>query len=319
MEERPKTLADKAAPIVAFSVLFVIMGGGILLARRNLQLGRGDKKGAFRLAVFIFVVSSISDAIRLHHVADWGEMGLIFGSVRNSLFFAGMTWLVYLALEPYVRRLWPEILISWSRLLAGRIRDPRIGSDILVGAAGGSLLSWVLTLFFVLPSWLGMDPTAPNRADLRVLMGPGQAAASLLDSLDLTFPLSFLLFLLLLRVLLRSQWAAIAALLAGGMALSLLFPGNWIVGIAFVLSLLGVFLFILVRFGLVAFMAMGLLSQDPTAMTASFSSWWAASAWIQVLVPLALLLYAFRISLAGRPLFGGDLLGEDAGSTRAIR
>ena len=35
-------------------------------------------------------------------------------------------WLYYLALEPYVRRLWPQALISWSRVLAGRVRDPLV-------------------------------------------------------------------------------------------------------------------------------------------------------------------------------------------------
>ena len=32
-----------------------------------------------------------------------------------------------------LRRRWPELLISWSRLLAGRWRDPRVGRDMLLG------------------------------------------------------------------------------------------------------------------------------------------------------------------------------------------
>jgi hypothetical protein len=39
---------------------------------------------------------------------------------------------MYMALEPVVRRRWPEVLVSWSRLLAGRLRDPLVGSHILM-------------------------------------------------------------------------------------------------------------------------------------------------------------------------------------------
>jgi hypothetical protein len=38
------------------------------------------------------------------------------------------------ALEPYLRRRWPERIISWNRLLAGEFRDPLVGRDILIGS-----------------------------------------------------------------------------------------------------------------------------------------------------------------------------------------
>ena len=44
-----------------------------------------------------------------------------------------MLWVVYIALEPYVRKFWPDSLLGWSRLLAGHIRDPRVGRDVLIG------------------------------------------------------------------------------------------------------------------------------------------------------------------------------------------
>jgi len=52
-----------------------------------------------------------------------------------------MTWILYLALEPIVRRRWPDSIISWSRLLAGRLRDPLVGRDILIGCLAGVLLA----------------------------------------------------------------------------------------------------------------------------------------------------------------------------------
>ena len=47
-----------------------------------------------------------------------------------------LVWIFYMALEPYVRRIWPEMVISWSRLLAGRWFDPLVGRDVLAGARG---------------------------------------------------------------------------------------------------------------------------------------------------------------------------------------
>jgi hypothetical protein len=38
-------------------------------------------------------------------------------------------WILYVALEPGVRRMWPDIFIGGTRLLAGRIRDPLVGRD----------------------------------------------------------------------------------------------------------------------------------------------------------------------------------------------
>ena len=32
-------------------------------------------------------------------------------------------WFTYAAIEPYARRLWPNLLVSWSRIIVGRWRD----------------------------------------------------------------------------------------------------------------------------------------------------------------------------------------------------
>ena len=50
-------------------------------------------------------------------------------------------WMLYLALEPYGRRFWPDGLLGWTRLLSGHVRDPRIGREILIGCVfGGALM-----------------------------------------------------------------------------------------------------------------------------------------------------------------------------------
>jgi hypothetical protein len=64
-------------------------------------------------------------------------------------------WLLYVALEPYVRRRWPERIIAWSRLLAGGYRDPLVGRDLLIGVVcgGGMILCGMLA--FAGLGWLG--------------------------------------------------------------------------------------------------------------------------------------------------------------------
>ena len=59
------------------------------------------------------------------------EQQRFFVSIGLRLFVAGALYLLYLGLEPFVRRSWPTMLVGWSRVLAGRIRDPLIGRDIL--------------------------------------------------------------------------------------------------------------------------------------------------------------------------------------------
>src|SRR5439155_7953874 len=68
---------------------------------------------------------------------------------------------LYIALEPHLRRIWPETMIGWSRLLAGSFRDPRVGRDVLAGvlvAIGDGL---ILALHTMLRRWSGRPPQFP--------------------------------------------------------------------------------------------------------------------------------------------------------------
>ena len=48
-------------------------------------------------------------------------------------FWAAQVWLLYTALEPYVRRRWPHMLISWKRLLGGAFATPWWGATCSSG------------------------------------------------------------------------------------------------------------------------------------------------------------------------------------------
>ena len=108
-----------------------------VLARRNLRLGRGDRKLAFRLASVLGSGMMLHWLLAAHHVPASSQLQNFFGGLYRSSFVFVLAGLMYLALEPYARKLWPRALISWVRLLNGRFRDPIVGRDVLVGCVQG--------------------------------------------------------------------------------------------------------------------------------------------------------------------------------------
>ena len=123
-----------------------------LFARHNVRLGRGDRRGAFRIAAFVFSTAMIAGVLAAHHIPALGQEWQMFvRMISQALFAAAFVWLYYLALEPYVRRQMPELLISWSRLLAGKLRDPLIGRDLLAGSLLGSAVALGVQYFECTP------------------------------------------------------------------------------------------------------------------------------------------------------------------------
>ena len=78
------------------------------------------------------------------------------------LLSAAVAWVGYVAVEPLLRRQKPEWLISWTRLLAGGWRDPRVGRDVLVGMAVGCALAVVAHALVALPWWLDLPGVYPR-------------------------------------------------------------------------------------------------------------------------------------------------------------
>ncbi len=86
-----------------------------------------------------------------HHVADFDtELGLLERGAGAALLGAGVLGMLYLALEPYVRRLWPDALISWTRLLGGRLRDPL--AFLVLGLLGNLPLTEDLSRWYAVPT-----------------------------------------------------------------------------------------------------------------------------------------------------------------------
>jgi hypothetical protein len=136
------------------AVLIGIMIGCVFFARRNLRLGRSDRRGATRLGIAVFLVMIAS---RLLVAEYWGTGGDVFVMLAHllglSLFSGVFVLTLYLAVEPYVRRAWPERIVSMTRLLSGRLTDPLIGRDILIGL----LIAAIADLLFMVVSIVGVS------------------------------------------------------------------------------------------------------------------------------------------------------------------
>jgi serine/threonine-protein kinase len=313
MEELQPTTGEKAGNVIFFSLYALILVGGVLLARRNLRLGRGDRRGAFRLVVFLFVVLTAGNALQIHHVPEWSEVGLIFEALAWSFLFLGIVWVLYIALEPYVRRLWPEVLVSWSRLLAGRWRDPSIGRDILIGGCVSVVTEPLWYLPQLIAEWLDLEPFAPVRGSLAVPEGARQVAGLFLGTGlfgSLLFGVGLLFLMLLMRVILRRQWAAILALMVLGATSGALASSSVIAGVVAGALAWAILLFVLIRFGLLAVMAGSLVPTAVWIYPLDFSAWYAGGSVAVLLASLAFYAYGLYTSVAGRPLMRRGFLPE---------
>ena len=288
-------------------LLVVLFAGAAFFARSNLRLGRGDRRGASRLVGVMFVLSWVFWPLGEHHVPAFGEVALLFMYLSWTLTGMVFLWLQYIALEPFVRRRWPQTLVSWSRLLAGEWRDPLVGRDVLAGCAAGLVLACLLSLYVLLPSWFGFPEPAPPTFFLDSLHGMRSTIAALsslpLLAIGSSFWALFLLFFL--RVLLRHD------ALAAGLWVLVLSVGDVLPSVAafavgpVVLAMNLVSLLVLLRLGFLPFVVtqtvLWLFKKSP--MTFDTSAWYFGVGFTGLLVLVALALYGFRTSLGGRPFF----------------
>src|SRR6185312_11578787 len=153
---------EKAAA-KASGIFVAILGGVVLLssvwlAYRNTRAKRSDVRAAWRLGTFYFVVDMLVWVLHAHFVAGLGSFGLLLLAICGALFLSSIIAVLYLALEPYVRRHWPQTIISWTRVLHGRWRDPLVGKDVLFGAVFGVLCNLILYTYEVVLLHLGDSP-----------------------------------------------------------------------------------------------------------------------------------------------------------------
>lgn len=313
-EETPESGRERALGFIVIAIFMTALIGSALIARRHLKLGRGDRRGATRLAFVFLALRMLYWIFIEHHNGSVGhEFSLFLKDLADAVLSSVFLWLLYIALEPFVRKRWPERIIGWSRLLAGGFRDPLVGRDILIGAVFGvSIILCTLLATIALP-WIGQPPG--------LVMNPGSFVIGthlfilkFLSQLDAAVFLPFIsLFLLLLFVIVLRRDR-----LAFGILWLLLTLVNTLIGRVhlklIILPALSAFLvvYVLYRFGLLAavttFFFFHLVIFFP--MTTELTAWYATDFVIALGICVALAVYSFYVSLAGQPLFSGKLLEE---------
>jgi hypothetical protein len=297
----------KAFAIAGCGLAVLLLLATVLLARHNTRRERGDRRGAARLAGFTAGVYMLIWAFGGSHVSGFGELVLFLGALSYSLLLAGGVWILYMAVEPIARRRWPHSMIGWSRLLAGGFRDPLVGHDVLVGVTLGMVSALILALHQFLLLRFGGTPSLS--VALGSLLGVREAIATFLLVIPNCVIQALLWFVLIfvLRVILRRDWLAAAAFVVVYVLLNVLASTVApVVGALCSAAQTALLVFVMLRFGLLALIASSfvyvLLILFP--ITADFSAWYAGASLFAVLGVAAIAAFAFRTSLAGRPLFG---------------
>jgi hypothetical protein len=234
------------------------------------------------------------------------EIAVLVQATQWALLFGGALWLLYVALEPHVRKRWPAVLVSWNRVLAGRWNDPLVGRDVLVGMAASAVSLALNPLAAWAARRAGED--APVTVDLSRLMGARFAAAELIEMVctSVLGGLMVLFVLLFFRLIVRRDGLAYLLLAAAA---------GLVVGTGPATAILGfvgasIMLVIVRRWGLVSLISATLASGLATpTLFASQAPGLAASALVMWASYVALGLWAARAVLQGRSIVGA-VLGE---------
>jgi serine/threonine-protein kinase len=292
------------AILFLFYLVFPVVGA--VLARHNWKTGRGDVRGAALVGVATFATWLLSLILGAHNAPEFP----VAIPITEGVFAA----VLYMALEPWVRRLWPRALITWSRVLTGQWRDPVVGRDVLIAVLAAVAINCVRHALY-----LGFSPSGASAASnvfeppafrfvLDQLMGTrfiGSVGFVALGA-GLVYALRLFFLMFLCRVCLRRQWLATLAYM--GLVTPLVIAdafsqGDWIGPIVMVLILVFTVLMI-VRLGLLAHAVFGAVGafMDYSLLTNDFGAWYGESSLVVVVVVSALAVWAFRTSLGGQPL-----------------
>jgi hypothetical protein len=149
---------------------------------------------------------------------------VIASKLGRAVFFAAVVWAAYIALEPFVRRVWPNLLFAWTRLLDGRWRDPLVGRSLLAGVALGVVIPTIQASPQIIGRTLGTMGTAPST--MRRVESVSSFAASIVNTayFGVVQATGLVALMVGLRFLLRSERTvvvaavAVVALLSGGLA-----------------------------------------------------------------------------------------------------
>ena len=316
MRETPRSRAQRwSQGVVAVMVIFVLaVAAGV--ARHNLRKGRGDRRGAFKISATVLFAMFGYWVVRAVHFSNPDvELDRLFDALGFALFCAGALWVLYLALEPYVRKFWPTTVISWSRLLAGGVVDPQVGRDVLIGVFVAVSVVLLSRIDYHIRPLLGYPALPPLGSNLDMLSGLRPLLAlfgvvvfnSMFNSLWIIFAL------VAVNLLVRRVWITavvmVGFLMLTGIGSNDFTPPIWLSALTSLIILSSI-VYVMLRYGLLttlAFFAVNILLQSGV-FTLDPSRWFFPASTTLLLIVAALAFYGFYASRGGEPLLGKRIL-----------
>lgn len=306
--------------LVAFlSLLLTVIFGGLYVAQRNVRSGRGDARGARRLG---FAIATGFGAVWLlgDHVGAFEDFNFFIQALVFAAAAGGLTWALYLAVEPFMRRQSPEALIGWTRFIDGRFNDPLVGRDVLLGCTAGA----VSHLLVVLPTTLGQGATAGP--DTNILLPPFTLRAQLSSMISdatavviLALAFSFLYGLSYVAVGKR-RWLAYGGWFVFFAAIGFI-PNlnvNGVVPSATIWTSLAwalgwaIWMFVLFRLGILAFLFMGVTGAllGISVPNLEFSAWYGSTIITALVIFVGLASYGFYRCVVWKGGLAEALVGD---------
>jgi len=312
-QQRPPAAITAGGPAIRLGdvwipALYTIAGFFvILLARRNWNKERADRQGAFRIGVFAVILQAVAWAGTVHAISAIRMYDLFTHAIAEWIFGGITLFMAYLALEPEIRARWPHAIVTWNRVLAGKWLDPQVWSDVLIGAAMGSVL-WI---FFKANTIFILHNNEPGNYDfgLAGFLGArhwvGARADGLVGSLVLGL-FAFLTIFAMRHLCRREIPAALATALLFTLAQEEAVNQSIVVALLF-FSVFAGFAFLLLRVGLVATVAAMFFGSllDGVVLGTDWRAWYVPASLATAALLMAIAIFAFWRSLGGRELLQG--------------
>jgi len=304
---------EKLASIIGIVLFGAVLLGSILIVKRNVKQKRGDEAGSWRLANFLYFVFLAMWALLAHHLGSLGEFRTAVLALAWAFLVSSFARMLYFGLEPFVRRRDPHTLIGWARLISGKIRDPLVGRDVLIGMTYGVLLGVYESADNVLLPLFGGAPPQPGTPSTHSLLGVRQTLGEFFGYtwFFVLYSLGIFFVFFLVRLLVKKDWIAAVAIVFLGAITNTGGDYFWVTFLASAVIWLSIY-FMLRRFGLLA-LVVGLVVQNMLVvfpMTTHLSRWYASGAIAGMLTIIGIALFALHTALAGQPLFSAKVLDD---------
>jgi hypothetical protein len=202
--------------------------------------------------------------------------------------------------------------------LSGRVKDPLVGRDVLIGVAAGTVGALLIAAPEIIAQFTGRSVQTPYLPNASIVLGTRYSIAAALEVVRsaLTDALQCTCIVVFFRIVVRRTWLVmlISTVAILPIAMSGTFTGELLV-LDVTMSLLGIALVfgVLLRFGLLAlivtFYTFLLIRQFP--LTTDFARPYAGACAIVLTALAALSVFGFYASRGDDPLFGRELLTED--------